>query len=263
LKQEERFSQMNYTETENKIADVLAQKLDETGMNGYIVGISGGIDSAVTATLAVKAAGPEKVTGLITPGESSKDENMEDAVQLAEELGIEYYEIDIEPAVESIKSQAPVEVGEVSTGNIRARTRMIYEYLAANEEDKLVLGTGNRTELLLGYFTKHGDGAADLLPIADLYKTEVKELAEYLGLDQKFIEKPPTAGLWEGQSDEDELGASYDTIDLILRQLIDEEKSVENVAEEIEVEKSEVERFKSMYEKSEHKRNMPDSPGLR
>lgn len=254
---------MNYKETENKITEFLTHKLDETGMEGFIVGISGGIDSAVTATLAVNAAGSENVTGLITPGASSKNENMEDAIQLAEELDIEYYEIDIEPAVDSIKSQAPIQVGEVSTGNIRARTRMIYEYLAANEEDKLVLGTGNRTELLLGYFTKHGDGAADLLPIADLYKTEVKELAEYLGLDQKFIEKQPTAGLWEGQSDEDELGASYDTIDLILRQLIDKEKSVQNIAEELEIEESEVERFKSMYENSSHKRKMPDSPELR
>lgn len=254
---------VNYDNVEKKINNFLSSQLDEIGLNGFVIGISGGIDSAVTATLAVKAAGPENVTGLITPGASSKKENMEDAKHLADELGIEYYKIDIEPVVDAVQSQTPYEVDQVSTGNIRARTRMIYEYMAANEEDKMVLGTGNRTELLIGYFTKHGDGAADLLPIADLYKTQVKRLAEHLGIDQKFIQKPPTAGLWEEQTDEDELGASYDIIDTILRKLLDENKGVEEAAQDLEIEESEVRRFKQMYENSAHKREMPESPELR
>ncbi len=255
-------SMKDYQKIQKQITGFLEEKLGESGQNGFIVGVSGGIDSAVTLKLAVETVGPEKVTALITPGASSKEENMKDAEELVEELGVEYYRIDIEPAVKALEQQVPHEIGDVSRGNIGARTRMIYEYLEANEQDKLVLGTGNRSELLLGYFTKHGDGAADLLPIADLYKTQVRELAEHLGLDRKFIEKEPTAGLWEGQTDEDELGASYDMIDPVLRVLFDEEKTVDETVEELEVDKELVERMKSMYERSHHKRGMPESPDL-
>ena len=253
----------DYQKIQDEITDFLNEKLSESGQNGFIVGVSGGIDSAATLKLAVKTVGAENVTALITPGASSKEENMSDAEELVNNLGVEYYRIDLQPAVEAIEKQVPHEIDSVSRGNIRARTRMIYEYLEANEEDKMVLGTGNRSELLLGYFTKNGDGAADLLPIADLYKTQVRELAEHLGLDRKFIEKKPTAGLWDGQTDEDELGASYSTIDPILRKLVDEGRTVEETVEELEADPETVKHLEAMYERSHHKREMPASPELR
>jgi len=253
----------DYEQITENITDFLDEKLQESGSEGFEVGVSGGIDSALTLKLAVRTAGSENVSALIMPGKSSKEENMEDARELADSLDVEYRKIDIEPAVKAVKAQESREIGEVSTGNIRARTRMIYEYLEANEQDKLVLGTGNRTEILLGYYTKYGDGAADLLPIADLYKTEVRELAEHLGIDKKFIEKAPTAGLWEGQTDEDELGATYEIMDEILKHLVDENLSVPEVAEQLDIDPDEVERFQMMHQKTEHKRKMPESPDLK
>lgn len=254
---------MDYQAVQDKIIDFLNQKLHNTDAEGFVVGISGGIDSAVTATLAVNAAGKENVTGWITPASTSNKENIDDAVELAEDLGIGYRKTSIDPVVESVVEQSPISVEEVSEGNIRARVRMIYEYLEANENDNIVLGTGNRTELLLGYFTKHGDGAADLMPIADLYKTQVKELAAHLDIDQKFIEKAPTAGLWEGQTDEDELGATYEDMDKILHHLVDKQQSIAETAENLSIDTEEVERFNNMYQRTAHKRKMPELTDLR
>ncbi|MDY6779417.1 MAG: NAD(+) synthase, partial [Halobacteria archaeon] len=137
------------------------------------------------------------------------------------------------------------------------------EYYRANSDRGIVVGTGNRSEVLLGYYTKYGDGGVDILPIGELYKTEVRDVARYLNVSERIIEKPPTAGLWEGQTDEEELGASYETIDRVLQYLVDEGMSVEGVAEKTSVDVSKVEDLKRTYERSEHKRKMPPSPDLR
>lgn len=139
---------------------------------------------------------------------------------------------------------------------------MMVAYFEANVSNRLVLGTGNRTELLLGYFTKYGDGATDLLPIGDLYKTQVRAVARPLDVSESIIEKQPTAGLWDGQSNESELGAPYETIDTILRYVIDEEWAVERLATELAVDTEQIERFRRMYRTAAHKRQMPPTPSV-
>lgn len=254
---------MEYGEVVEKVGDFLEKKLEESGAEGFVVGMSGGIDSATVTKLAVETLGPEKVTGWIMPGDPSDPQNMEDARQLAEDLGITYREVDIEPVVEKYLEQAPFELGKVAEGNIRARLRMIYEYMEANENDMMVMGGANKTERGIGYFTKYGDGAVDINPIGDLYKTEVRELAKHIDLDRKFIEKAPTAGLWKEQTDESELGASYEVIDAILKRLVEEGKSRNQILEETGLEEQTVDRFIEMHHNSEHKRTPPNYPELR
>jgi NAD+ synthase len=197
---------METEQVQKNIQQFLENKVNEADAEGLVLGLSGGIDSATCLKLAVNALGKERITALIMPGEPSRETNTDDARELAEGLGVETIEIDIGDTVDSFQQDLPLQTGKEGLGNIRARTRMVYTYAVANEKNLLVLGTGNRTEYLLGYFTKYGDGATDIAPLLDLYKTEVKKLAEHIDLDRKFIEKKPTAGLWEGQTDEDEIG---------------------------------------------------------
>jgi NAD+ synthase len=253
---------MDYSRVVEEVKHFLTKKLEETGADGYIIGLSGGIDSAVTAKLAVESVGKDKVYGWVMPGDPSNSENMEDARNLCQNLGINYREISIESTVKEFEDVAPFDISKETLGNVRARTRMIYEYIDANENNLLVLGTGNRSELLIGYFTKYGDAATDISPIADLYKTEVKRLAEHIGLNRKFIEKEPSAGLWDDHSDEDEIGLTYDKIDLILKQLVDQEKSVKEIADG-DIAREEVERINEMHQDSSHKRSMSEILGLR
>ncbi|MFB6265575.1 MAG: NAD+ synthase [Candidatus Nanohaloarchaea archaeon] len=246
-----------------EVEEFLQDYLEESDAEGYAVGVSGGLDSAVTLKLAVEAVGSENVRGLVMPGKPSREENMEDARELCKELDVGFHEIDIEPAVDSFTSSVPFKPGRVAEGNARVRTRMVLSYLVANQENLLVLGSSNKTEIMLGYFTKHGDGAADVKAIADLYKTEVRDLAGILGLDAKFVEKEPTAGMWEGQTDEDELGYSYGTIDQVLELLVEGDRSVEEVLVETGLKRDTVEDIAAMHENSEHKREPAPYPELR
>jgi len=245
----------------DEVVSFVSEKVEEAGAEGVVVGLSGGIDSATSSAVAVEALGAENVYGLVLPSGSNDDENMRDAEDHANDFGIEYDVVDIQPVVESFLDGYPGSVGSrEATGNLRARVRMCYNYLVANEENRLVLGTGNRSEILLGYYTKYGDGGVDILPLGGLYKTEVRELARLLGVDEDIIEKPPTAGLWEGQTDEDEIGATYDEADAVLREYVDEGATVEETAEATGVDTATVEELVSMYRNSEHKRETPPYP---
>ncbi|AGN00843.1 NAD synthetase [Salinarchaeum sp. Harcht-Bsk1] len=246
----------------DRMTEFLGDALVTTGADGYVVGVSGGLDSAVCATLAVEAVGNDAVTGMILPGAPSEDSNMADARELAADLGITCREVSIAPAVETFRQESPHEVGPRDAGNVRARTRMVFLYLEANVNGLLVLGPSNKSEILLGYFTKYGDGAADLRPMADLYKTEVRQVARALDLDETFVRKAPTAGLWEGQTDEGELGAAYETIDTVLKSLVEADESIEAAAERAGVGVEQAERFRRMMEDSEHKRTQPAAPEL-
>lgn len=241
-------------EAVERCENFLQEKIEEAGAEGLVIGLSGGIDSATCLKLAVQAVGSENVTALIMPGKPSRSENMEDARDLAEELAVEKQEIQIKEAVEAFQRELPFKPEKEGLGNVRARIRMTYLYSFANRENQLVLGTGNRTEYLLGYFTKYGDGATDIAPLLGLYKTEVKQVAEEIGLDRKFIEKKPTAGLWEGQTDEEEIGASYEVIDKVLKELVDEGKDAEEVSETADVDLETVRDLEEMYTGSQHKR---------
>jgi len=187
------------------------------GLDGVVVGLSGGIDSALTARLARDALGPAKVLGILLPDGGYPPELVEETEAFGRSLGIETRSLSIQPMVDAFRASVPALDDRVALGNTKARIRMTVEYAIARDTKRLVAGAGNKSELLLGYFTKYGDGGVDLLPIGDLYKTDVRTLAKELGLPAAVLERPPTAGLWAGQTDEGELGASYADIDRVLR----------------------------------------------
>ncbi|NJE45999.1 NAD+ synthase [Thermococcus sp. GR7] len=248
---------LDYDAVIERIVSFIQGKVEEARANGVVVGVSGGIDSATTAYLAVKALGREKVLGLIMPYYENGD--VEDAKLVCENLGIEYKLINIRPIVDEFE-KAVGELDVKSKGNIMARTRMILLYAHANSRNYLVLGTSNRSELLTGYFTKWGDGASDYAPLINIYKTEVWELAKRLDIPERIIQKKPTAGLWEGQTDEDELGISYRLLDEILWRLVDLKMPKDKIAEELGIPLEKVEYVELLVKRSEHKRRLPLGP---
>ena len=212
-----------------------------------VVGLSGGIDSALTAKLLCEAIGKENVFALIMPDRVTEKRDIEHAMALCEHLGIHGVVVPIDLILTEIRNTGLVK-GKLAEANIKARVRMVLLYAYANSNNALVVGTSNRSELKLGYFTKYGDGAADILPIAAFYKTEVFELARLLKLPEQIIEKRPSAGLWRGQNDEEELGMSYEKIDRILALL---EK---HAKEEVLAKHPEAERIIELVEKNAHKK---------
>ena len=193
----------------------LSDHVEDAGASGAVLGLSGGIDSAVVATVAARALGPKRVTCLHLPIEGTGARDRQDAQRLAERLGVAYVARDLsKPYFELVDTLAPRD--RRSRGNVKARLRMVALYAEANRRGALVLGAGNKSELLTGYFTKWGDAAADVVPLGDLLKDEVRALARLLGVPQEVIDRPPTAGLWPGQTDEEEMGLRYADIDAFL-----------------------------------------------
>jgi len=239
------------------LVDFVRGVVEGTGTNGVVIGISGGIDSATVAYVAAKALGKERVLGLIMPYYENAD--VEDAKLVCESLGIDFKVVSIKPIVDEFE-RAVGGLDPRSRGNVMARTRMVLLYAHANSMNRLVLGTSNRSEVLTGYFTKWGDGASDYAPLINLYKTEVWRVAESLGVPERIIRKKPSAGLWEGQTDEDELGVSYRLLDEILWRLVDLGMSRERIAEELGVQLETVEHVETLVRKSEHKRRLPQGP---
>ena len=242
--------------TDKVIEHFLAEKLRKTGAKGYVLGVSGGIDSAVVLKLAVNAVGKERVLGLLLPERDSPKEDLGDAKQLCETEGVRYEILDISDAVEAFRKTIGSRADRMALANVKARCRMILLYHRAAAESRLVLGTSNKSELLVGYFTKHGDGGADLEPIGDLYKTEVRELARRIGIPAKIIKKAPSAGLWKGQTDEGEMGITYDRLDAILLG-IEQGLPEKDVATRAEASLQDVERVSKMVRLSSHKRKFP------
>ncbi|WP_435176653.1 NAD+ synthase [Halorussus sp. AFM4] len=257
-----RFSESELEARREHIVGFVRDTVDAAGADQAVLGLSGGIDSTLTAYLAVEALGEENLRGLVMPGEVSDEENMSDAEWVAQELGIPYDVVEINPIVDRLLDVFPeTEDDRMAVGNARARTRAVLNYLVANHEGAIVLGTGNRSEALVGYFTKYGDGAVDCHPIGNLYKQQVRQLAAHVGVPDELVEKTPTAGLWAGQTDEEELGIGYDTLDAVLALHVDGPLSVAATAREVEgVTEEEVRRVRGMYERSEHKRRVPPSP---
>jgi len=216
------------------VADILVQFVREevlkVGAKGVVVGISGGIDSALSARLAVDALGSAAVTGMGLPYRESAKSSRDDADLVAQQLGIELVVIDISPQIDAYFEPFP-KATPTRRGNKMARERMSILYDHSSIRSALVLGTSNKSELLLGYSTLWGDGAHALNPLGDLYKTQLFQLARHLGLPERVINKVPSADLFVGQSDEQDLGFSYELADQILFQLIDERRSPAEVAE--------------------------------
>jgi NAD+ synthase len=232
----------------NRIEVWLDTKLAQSGANGVVIGLSGGVDSSVVAALASRALGNQRVLGLILPCDSnSKD--AERARIVAKNLGIKTDTVDLAPAFRCFGDALP-EADKKTLGNLKSRLRMLTLYYYANMNNSLVLGTSNKTEIAIGYFTKYGDSAADLEPIGGLYKTQVLELAKHIEIPEEIISSPPTAGLWDGQTDESEIGMSYAELDDIL-------KAVER-GRDYEAAKEKMARVAEMIKKSSHKRKLPE-----
>ncbi len=256
-----RFSEEELETVNARITGFISEMIEEAGADGAVLGLSGGIDSTLTAYLAADALGAERIHGLVLPATVSSEDNMSDAERVAQDLGISYDVIEIEPIVDAFVGALPEVKGDhVAVGNARARIRAVLNYLLANHENRLVLGTGNRAEAAVGYFTKYGDGAVDCHPIGNLYKQQVRQLAHHVGIAEELAEKTPTAELWEEQTDESEMGVGYDTLDAVLALHIDGPLSKAATVRAVGCDPEAVERIVGMYERSAHKRRMPPSP---
>ncbi|MEE9442463.1 MAG: NAD+ synthase [candidate division Zixibacteria bacterium] len=203
------------------LTEFIRDYTNEVGINRLIIGLSGGVDSSVSAALGSKAVGAENILGVIMPYKRSSPESKNDAINLANKLGISFEKVDISPMVDAYFGNN--DVSSLRRGNKCARERMSVLFDISARDNRLVLGTSNKTEICLGYATWYGDNACSLNPLGGLYKGEVWAMAEYLEVPPEIIKKKPTADLWPGQTDEDELGLTYKKADELLYLLIEKE----------------------------------------
>jgi NAD+ synthase len=237
----------DYAIIEKKITSWLHQYLRESGCSGFVVGLSGGLDSSVTAVLCRKVT--KATLGLIMPCGHTPSDAASDAKKVAMQFKIEYRSYDLTPAYNSFLSILQLPSGTPVTiplANVKARLRMITLYYEANRLHRLIAGTGNRTEIMLGFFTKYGDGGVDILPLGNLLKRDIRGLANHLGIPKHIIAKIPSPGLWAGQTDEGELGASYEQLDDLISGIPPPGLTQE-----------EIQNFQKRIAANEHKRNSP------
>jgi NAD+ synthase len=251
---------LNLDETTDEILDFIRETVREAKAKGLVVGLSGGVDSSVTATLSVRALGSNKVLGLLMPLEFTPPQDTDDAKELADWLGIRTECIEIQSICEEFFEK--LNRGEekrvlIPMANVRARVRMIVLYYYANLNNYLVIGTGDRSEGLIGYFTKYGDGGVDFEPIAHLYKTQVRELAKYLGVPDKIATKPSSPQLYPGHRATDEIPLTYEKLDPILTALFDDKLSPIQASQTTNTPIELVNQILSRYNKSKHKRKTP------
>lgn len=253
----EDITRKDYGSIQNYIGNFLRDEIEKRRSSGVVFGLSGGIDSAVIATLCAKFV-KEKSLALIMPnGKMTPNSETEDAIKIVDKYSIEYKLVDIEFIHKEYSKY--LEQSPMAFANLGARIRANMLYYYANARNSLVLGSSDRSEFLIGYFTKFGDGAADLLPIVSLYKTQIRELARNLGIVENIISKPSGPHLWEGHTAETELGLNYEEIDAILHCIVDNGMTVDKTAELSEIPISEVDKIYRMYKKSEHKRTAATS----
>jgi NAD+ synthase len=229
---------MNCELFEKKIIAWLKTKLKSAKKSGIVVGLSGGVDSAVVSVLCRKAVGTKNVLCLILPCQSQKTD-ITDAKKVAKKFGLKTETIDLTKIYENLIGILPT-ADKLTQANLKPRLRMLTLYYFANKLNYIVAGTGNKSELTIGYFTKYGDGGVDILPIGDLYKSEVLGLAKYLKVPEEIITKPPTAGLWAGQTDEGEIGMTYDELEYRLKN------------------KKQTQKLKNLTDAAKHKLSLPE-----
>lgn len=244
---------LDYDEVASSLKRFIRGYVASSGARGAVVGVSGGVDSATTLSLLVEALGTNRVVALIMPDSRvTPREDVEDALSLVKSLGVDFKRFDIDAIVDSYIRVAG-EASKKTVGNLRARIRMTLLYYVANEEGMLVAGTGDRSELLIGYFTKYGDGAADFLPIAVLYKSQVRRLARHLGVPERIAFKPSAPRLWEGHLAEKELGVRYDDVDKALFAMVDLGLTPMKAARVTGVGEAVVERVEELMKSARHK----------
>jgi NAD+ synthase len=255
-----RLPTLNPVLAKEALCRFIQAQVGAAGANGVVVGLSGGIDSAVVVSLCVAALGPDAVQGLVLPSPRSDESDSDDAVDLAERLAIPVETIALTGLLETFAALNP-DADRVREGNFTARLRMGLLYDRSSKDGRLVVGTSNKTEILLGYATMWGDIAAAFAPLGDLYKTQVRILAELLDVPAPIREKAPSAGLWAGQTDEDELGATYEDLDALLYHYVDlryDLKALVAAGFDEEFARSTVARVHA----KEYKRRMPLIPKL-
>jgi NAD+ synthase len=206
------------------LVNFLKEQINKSGFKKAVIGLSGGVDSSVSFFLAVEALGKDNVLAVMMPYKASSPESIAHAQQIAKQLGVRSILVDITPMAEEFKKLLP-DLDRVRLGNVLARLRMITLYDFSAKENALVIGTSNKTEILLGYGTLFGDTACAINPLGDLYKTQVWELAKELGVPVDIINKTPSADLWAGQTDEGELGFLYNDVDKLFVEMIDNARS--------------------------------------
>ncbi len=211
---------LDISHTKNYLKNFLKDQVHKTGFKKVVIGLSGGVDSVVATYLSAEALGRENVLAIMLPYKSSSPQSLTDALQVTNILGIRNLKIDITPMVDGFKN-LDTQMDHVRLGNIMARVRMIALYDLSAKEQALVIGTSNKTEMILGYGTLYGDTACAINPLGDLYKTQIWELAKELGVPENIVSKKPTADLWSGQTDEGELGFLYKDVDKLLLEMID------------------------------------------
>jgi len=256
---------LNYDAALSRILEFIKDKVHDAGLSGVVIGLSGGVDSSVTVTLAVKALNKDKVHGLILPDKrTTPKEDIDDAIEIAKNLGIKFHIIEISKVYDSLADLMPFYSPDnnIANGNIRARIRMIMLYYYANINRLMVCGTSDKSELLLGYYTKYGDGGSDILPIGDLYKTQVRILAKKLGLPEKIYSKPSSPRLWPGQTAENELGLSYEIIDTILFYYFNLRMDIDKIHLETEIPRDLIIKIIKRVLVNEHKRMTPPIPKI-
>ncbi|MHB8605261.1 MAG: NAD+ synthase [Thermoplasmatota archaeon] len=250
--------------TRRRLVAFVGDYVEKAGARGVVLGLSGGVDSALVAAIATEALGADRVLAIAMPHATSHAEDAAHARLVAEQCGLALESIDITPIVASVAASCgthAVAETAVAFANLKARARMIVLYAHANALDRLVVGTGNKSELLVGYFTKYGDGAADLYPIGDLYKTDVWALAREMRIPRGVIEKPPSAGLFPGQTDEQELGIRYADLDRVLA-AFEAGHDAATAARLAAIPIADVERIARRIATSEHKRTSLVIPKL-
>ncbi len=254
------FHSFNASLAAKALARLIRDEITKVGFQRAVVGLSGGIDSAVVAHLAAAALGPKNTICVMMPYRTSDPSSVRDAEAIIQSLGTESARIDISRMVDAYLETMPG-ANRIRSGNIMARIRMLVLYDQSAAEQALVLGTSNKTELLVGYGTLFGDMASAIAPIGDLYKTEVRLLAKHLGVSQSVIDKAPTADLWAGQSDEGELGFTYEEIDQLLVELVDKRIPPDSLTER-GYDPARVERVVEMIRLSQFKRRPPLIPKI-
>ncbi len=252
---------LDWKEMSDEIVKFIRDTVMSAGAKGSVIGLSGGIDSSVVASLLAKALGKDHVLGILMPTHFTPKEDTDDAEWLAKFLQIRSQIVDIQSVVDAFTSTLGIKVEtqmtKIPLANIQSRTRMILLYYFANLNNYLVAGTGDRSEDLIGYFTKYGDGGVDFLPISHLYKTQVRKLGEHLGLPQRMLLKPSSPQLYPGHKATDEIPLDYDQLDPVLRMLFDENNPSESVAEKAGVPLESVEEVVRRFRGSVHKRLYP------